>query len=308
MHEAEVVVIGAASMDLKGRPRKAPQMFTSNPGTVRVTPGGAARNMAENLARLGVKATLLSAVGEDVFGRQVMEATAAAGVDTSQVLRSALFPTASYLALLDEKGLLAVSVDDMRILRLLTPEYIAGHTCLIAGARMVVMDGNSPPRTVKAILDLAAEHSIPVCVDPTSTMLAYRFRRHLARIYLATPNASEAEVLSQMHISSIGEAIASAHRLVALGVDIAIITLAGEGLCYATSEESGHVPAIGCEVVDYTGAGAALNSAVVFGLLNNLSVDEAVRLGVSAATLTLKSQETVYTSLSLELLYDQLVI
>jgi pseudouridine kinase len=102
--------------------------------------------------------------------------------------------------------------------------------------------------------------------------------------------------------------LAAAHRLVSLGVQIAIVTLGGTGLVYATSHESGHVPAIESEIVDLTGAGDALTAAVIFGLLNELAVSEAVRLGMSAAALTVQCRETVCPSLSLERLYDQLVI
>jgi pseudouridine kinase len=70
----------------------------------------------------------------------------------------------------------------------------------------------------------------------------------------------------------------------------------------------GYIPAIRSEVVDRTGAGDALTAGVVFGLLNDFPIDEAVRLGVSAATLTLQCKETVCPDLSLERLYDQLVI
>jgi len=52
----------------------------------------------------------------------------------------------------------------------------------------------------------------------------------------------------------------------------------------------------------------ALTAAVIFGLLNDFAVDEAVRLGARAAALTLQSRETVCPKLSLERLYDQLVI
>lgn len=102
--------------------------------------------------------------------------------------------------------------------------------------------------------------------------------------------------------------MAAAQELVGLGVELAIITLAEEGLCYATSRESGYLPAIRCEVVDFTGAGDALTAAVVYGLVNGFPIGEAVRLGISAATLTLKCADTVCQDLSLERLYDQLVI
>jgi pseudouridine kinase len=93
-----------------------------------------------------------------------------------------------------------------------------------------------------------------------------------------------------------------------MGVQIAIVTLGATGLVYATSRESGHVPAVECEIMDLTGAGDALTAAVIFGLLNDFDIDEAVRLGTSAAALTLACRETVCPSLSLDRLYDQLVI
>ena len=62
------------------------------------------------------------------------------------------------------------------------------------------------------------------------------------------------------------------------------------------------------EVVDTTGAGAALTAGVMFGLLNNVPLDEAVRLGASAAALTLQTHETVRSDLSLDLLYEQIMV
>jgi pseudouridine kinase len=62
------------------------------------------------------------------------------------------------------------------------------------------------------------------------------------------------------------------------------------------------------ELIDSTGASDALTATVVFGLLNDIPIDEAVRLGASAAALTLATDDTVYQELSLELLYDSLVI
>ena len=83
-----------------------------------------------------------------------------------------------------------------------------------------------------------------------------------------------------------------------------VITLAEHGLYYATREGSGHIPAPRVEVVDATGAGDALIAGMVYGLINGLPVDECMRLGVSAATLTLRSPETVSPELNLERLYE----
>jgi pseudouridine kinase len=304
----QVIVVGAASMDTKGRPRKALVSGTSNPGDIRISVGGVGRNIAEGLARLGVRTTLLSAVGDDEWGQRILECTAAGGVDVSQVLINAEHHSAAYLAILDEAGEKSISIDDMDIMESLTPQYIYARRRLIKEADMVVMDANLSPKAMRSLISTAKKYDVPVCADPTSAILAQRLIKHLPDFYMITPDASEAGALCEAQLNSRNEAIKTAKRLVATGVSIAIITLAEKGLCYATSEVGGYIPAIRSEVVDRTGAGDALTAGVVFGLLNDFPIDEAVRLGVSAATLTLQCKETVCPGLSLERLYDQLVI
>ncbi len=302
-----VVVVGAASIDTKGRARRELIPATSNPGEIRVSAGGVGRNIAENLGRLGVPTLLLSAVGDDEAGRHILEVTAAGGVDVSQVIVSHS-RSAAYLAVLDEKGAMRLSIDDMAIIEEVTPRYIYDRRRFISGARMVVMDANLSPAAIASALRLATKAGVPVCVDPVSVALAPRLKDHLSYISIITPNAQEAGVLSESPVRDRFEATAAAQKLVSLGVEVAIITLAEAGLCYATSQEKGHIPAIECEVADATGAGDALTAGVVFGLVNDFPISEAVRLGVSAATLTLTSVDTVCPDLSLERLYDRLVI
>jgi pseudouridine kinase len=92
------------------------------------------------------------------------------------------------------------------------------------------------------------------------------------------------------------------------GVEVVIVTLAQFGVFYATSKTSGQIPAIRTEISDPTGGGDALTAAVLFALLNDIPLDDALRLGVSAATLTLRHSGTVLPDLTLEKLYNQLVI
>jgi pseudouridine kinase len=118
---------------------------------------------------------------------------------------------------------------------------------------------------------------------------------------------AEAEILCGCFpfLSGLQRGLESAKSLVALGVDLAIISLADLGVCYATSETSGQVPALRTHIVDPTGGGDALTAAVIFALLNEIPLDDAMRLGVSAASLTLRYQGAVVPDLSLQKLYDQ---
>jgi pseudouridine kinase len=303
-----VLVIGAASIDVKGRAGKPLQHGTSVPGEIHVSFGGVGRNVAENLARLGQATVLLSAVGRDPFGAQILEHTAGAGVDVSRVIITAECHSAAYVALLDEVGGKAFAVDEMGTMRLVTPAYIRAHRGLFQDAAMLVLDGNLSPQALVSAIQAAKRHGVPVAVDPASPTLAPRLRKHLAGLAMVRPNLAEAAILCGHPIQGRTEAMMAAKELVVQGVGTAVITLAEEGLCYATSESHGYIPAIRCEVVDYTGAGDALTSAVVYGMVNGFPIDESLRLGVSAATLTLKCSDTVCPDLSLERLYDQLVI
>ena len=72
--------------------------------------GGVARNVAENLARLGVRTQLIAAVGRDAPGEWLLRETAASGVDLRSVVRTG-GPTGSYTAVLDDRGELLVRFD-----------------------------------------------------------------------------------------------------------------------------------------------------------------------------------------------------
>jgi pseudouridine kinase len=293
--------------DAKGQPLQVLVPGRSTPGAVHFSIGGVGRNIAENLARLGVRTVLMSAVGDDPIGRILVESTARAGVDTTHVLTSAQHRTAGYIAILDRNGVPAYAIDDMAVIQEVTPGLVYRYRRLIRDADMIVLDANLSPRTISSIMDLAKKYARPVCVDPTSAVLAPRFSPHLVDILLMTPNVSEAEALTDLNLGET-DVHALAAALVASGVEIAIVTLAELGLYYVTSDESGRVPALRRDVVDLTGAGAAVTAGVIFGLLNGFEVGEAMRLGISAAALTIQCPETVYPDLSLDRLYDELVI
>lgn len=303
-----VLVIGAMAADTKGRPAQALMPGSSTPGAVRLAMGGAGRNIAENLARLGVHTVLLSAVGNDSIGRLILQATAESGVDTRFVVTSSLYRTGAYMAILDESGIPALAIDDMTVIQALTPALVYQRRRLLRDASMLVLDGNLPEQTLESVFKLARQYHLRVCLDPTTSVLAPRFRPFLSDIHLLTLNLPEARAIAGISTREVMDARQLAIRLVGMGVQIVIVTLAELGLCYATLGESGHVPALNRDIIDLTGAGNALTAAVILGLLHDFPVSEAVRLGISAAALTIQCAETVCPYLSLDRLYDELVI
>jgi pseudouridine kinase len=306
--ENPVLVIGAAGVDIVGRSRGDLNPGSSSPGHIRSSFGGVARNVAENLARLGQPVTLLTAVGADTTGDQLLEQTSAAGVDVCAVLRYPDYSTDSYLAVVNSAGKLQFALDDMRAISALSSDYIRQQAALFEQASLLFVDANLPKDTLRTAISLARQAGLPICADPTSTGLAIRLRPYLPRLHLITPNSAEAAILCQREFDAAKprQAIETAKCMVSQGVKIAILTLAGFGVCYATSETSGYIPAIRTQILDPTGAGDALTATVLFALLNDIPLDDAVRLGVAAASLTLRHPGAVLPDLSLEMLYEQL--
>jgi pseudouridine kinase len=303
-----VVAIGSCGLDIVGRASEAIHPGTSSPAVLRMSPGGVARNVAENLARLGTEVHLLSAVGDDAEGRLILTQAREAGINVEPVLTIPEARTGAYLAVLDEVGNLRLAMDDMRIVESITPEHLRSCKALLAEASIVFLDGNLSPRSLALAVRLAMQAGVPVAADPASVGLAPRFETLLDDLWMFMPNETEAGALSP---AAGGQAdrvrgLEAARRLVARGVEAAVVSLAEFGVAYASTDVSGLVPAVQTEILDPTGAGDALTAAVLFARLNDIPLDEAVRLGASAAALTLRTPGSVVPGLSLELLYDQL--
>jgi pseudouridine kinase len=303
-----VLVIGAAGWDMVGSVQSELMPHTSNPAEIRLSFGGAARNVAENLLHLGTEVTLLTVVGKDETGVRLVQSISEVGANVEAVMHSAEYPTGSYLAVVNREGKLEYGLDDMRVLAELSPKYIQEHEALFEQASLVFIDANLSKETLRTIMSITRRLSLPVCADPTSELLARKLIPYLPRLRLVVPNSGEASILCSQKSgpTTQREAIEAAKCLVSQGVEIAIVTMAELGVCYATSETSGYVPPVRSEIIDPTGAGDALTAAVLFGLINNMPIDDAVKLGVAAESLTLNYRGAVVPDLTLEKLYDQL--
>lgn len=306
----QVLVIGATLLDAKGKPHAGLEPGTSNPADIRITRGGTARNVAENLGRLGADVTLISAVGQDVTGERLMAQTAEAHVNVDYVQVFAGQNTGAYMALLETDGSLSVAIDDVSVMAHITPDFLQKNRALFAAADMVMMDGSLLPQTMATVVELAQHYQKPLCADPSSARVAYKLRPYLPYLHLVVPNEMEAVELCQFGMleHDPNSVLYLARMLVQIGVTNVVLTLDDFGLDYATSDETGYIPPKYSEMVDSTGTGDAVTAAIMFGLLNGLPPIESIRLGAAAAGLTLQTTETVVPDLSLDMLYEHLIV
>ena len=307
MDGEKVLVIGSVLLEISGMPIDPTRRGGRQFGSVRFTVSGVARNIAENLARLEIDATLLAAVGDDDIGEQALRQSRLAGINCDHVLRVDGAGTACSLVTARSNDEVE-RLDDYGIQRYLDSDYLLEHEWLFRGAALIVIDATLTEEALDTLFELAARYEARVCADPTSPLMAARLRKYIDNLYLIVPNASETAALCGLEEAARERdaAIQTAQQLVHMGATIAVVTLGEQGLAYSDSSGGGFIRAAHADVVDPSGAGDAFSGAVIFGMLNDVPIDEAMRLGVTAASLTLESEKTVLPTLCQELLYEAL--
>ncbi|WP_216325815.1 carbohydrate kinase family protein [Deinococcus aestuarii] len=296
-----VLVIGGANVDIKARTLAPAVPGTSNPGRTTQAPGGVARNVAENLARLGVSPTLIAAVGRDLLGEALLRETAAAGVDVGAILRTD-GPTGTYTAVLDHGGELLIAVAAMDATDALTPAVLDARRDLLRHAAWVVADGNLRAETLTHLLGLAHGAAVPVIFEPVSVPKAARLSVALAAglaPHTVTPNVAELGALVGRPVPDTPDALhVAAAELRGRGVHTVWVRRGGRGSLLLTPGETHALPALPARVADVTGAGDAMLAAFLAARLAGSSPAAAARHGHAAAALTVESDQTVSPLLS----------
>lgn len=187
MNNSYAVVVGGVNLDIGGTPAKTMVLHDSNPGTVRMSLGGVGRNIAHNMALLGVPTALITALGEDLPARQIANSCKELGIDLSHALRVPHAATSTYLFLTDHLGEMELAVSDMAIYDHLTPAFLESKLKVLNHAKLVVCDTNIPAESVEFL----AEHcTAPVFLDTVSTAKAERPGPFWAGSTPSSPTAS----------------------------------------------------------------------------------------------------------------------
>lgn len=270
--------------------------------------GGVARNVAENLGRLGCGPLLLTAVGDDREGEWLLAETGAQGVETGLALRVAGARTGSYTAVLEPSGELVIALNEMRVTEELTAAALAARWESIARARLVFADTNLPGATLAYLITRCRDEGLRLVVDPVSAIKAERLPERLDGVSAILPDRFEAAVLAGMpgEMSEAPDAGAAAHEawdalatgIQARGAHAVVISLGAAGLFYASPEVTYRLPAYAGPVVEVTGAGDALAAGLLYGLLHDELPERCCRLGLAAAALTVRSARSVAPEMS----------
>ncbi|MCX7570939.1 carbohydrate kinase family protein [Tumebacillus sp. DT12] len=300
-----VLCVGAAHVDRKAYAQTDVRLKTSIPVRSETGLGGVARNVAENLVRLGTPVALISRIGGDAEGDRVRREMAALGIDLAGLTTSDVRSTASYTAVLEAGGELVVGLADMEIYEELTPERVDALPDERLARPIWFLDTNLSAATLERLAGRAAVGQL-LTADPVSVPKASRLLPILGRIDVLFPSREEAELLSGLAIRTPAEAQRAAEQIAKLGVGQVIITLGSCGVCAAGKWLNGQESALTANVRDVTGAGDALIAGYLHGLAGGQSALDAIRLGIAAATLTVEHAATVHPEMGPELIRQKM--
>jgi sugar/nucleoside kinase (ribokinase family) len=226
----DILCIGSVLWDIIGRSPVAMRLGSDVPGRITRLPGGVAMNIAMTLARFGLTPALLSTVGQDAEGEELVAACARLGLITDHLYRSEDLPTDIYMAVEGANGLIAAIADAHsleasgdKILRPLADGRLGSDTCPWEG--MVALDGNLTVALLSQIATSSLFSRADLRVAPASPGKAERllpFVTHpSATLYV---NLEEAGLLCRAQFTAASEA---AEALLARGAARVLVTDGG---------------------------------------------------------------------------------
>ncbi len=297
------VVVGGVNMDIGGTPFGPLVGQDSNPGRVRMSLGGVGRNIAHNMALLGLDVRLVTALGDDMNAQKITTSCIELGIDLAPSLQVPGAATSTYLFLTDEKGDMELAVSDMEIYQHLTPRFLSTKEALLNNARLVVADTNIP---AESLAWLAENCKAPLFVDPVSTAKAGKVQPILGRLHTLKPNRIEAELLSGVPITGEESLERCAQALLDTGLHRVFISLGADGV-YAADHLGGreHVPCFPARMVNTTGCGDAFMAALAWSWLEGLGLDESARAGLAASAIAMEGEETINPELDVSALRER---
>ena len=295
-----VVVIGGMNMDIHGAPANELRLQDSNLGTVQISPGGVARNIAENLSRLGIDCQLISAVGNDRHGELLLQHGREAGIDMQHVVQLDSAQTSTYMSVLDETGDMHVAISDMTIIDQLGPDRLHPHEPLLRQAALIAIDTNLNDDALAWLTSNFSQQTF--FVDTVSTTKAMKIKPYLNAVHTLKPSLIEAEAIAGISGRTDRQLFKLADWFHAQGVERLFITLGERGVFYSTGDAQGTLSQLKnqCDMNNASGAGDAFLAGLVYAWLSRWEIIKTVGFALAAARVTLSHEHTNSPELSLE--------
>lgn len=282
MKQPKIAIVGSLNMDIIVSMERMPHAGeTVTAQHVSYLPGGKGANQAVGCAKLGAQVAMIGAVGQDVFGKQIVEKFQELGIATDRLAQLEDAPTgiASIYHTREDNCIAVVPGANA----FCTTDLVSAHELAIREARVLLLQLEVPLPTVQHALKVAREAGVTTVLNPAPAQALPS--EILALTDWITPNESEFVLLSGMNPQNEAEWETALRDYQAAAGPAAIVTRGQAGCSYLDeSRRLRTVPAPRVEAVDTTGAGDAFNAALCCGLALGWAFDETVSLAIHAAS------------------------
>lgn len=301
-----IICIGAALTDEIYTSVSKPVMGTSNPAVYRKSAGGVARNVAANLAQLGMKIGLVTHFGTDSEGGFLLNEYERVGIDC-RFSKQSKNPTGRFSAILNPDGELFAAATVSYLEEEIIPEYLDSIRDFLRTASLLLADCNLPVSSLDWLMSFSRECQIPLILEPVSIPKIKRLAGlDLKGLFLLTPNFAELEELTEFENMD-SERIQL--WLQNAGIQSVWIRMGSSGSKLISEKTMISAAAPVVSLVDSTGAGDAALAGWIFGCMKGKDSLTCIQFGHSLAALILEQNGSTFAGLNptiLEQKYQQL--
>lgn len=249
-------------------------------GQFSMHPGGKGANQAVAAARLGGQVTFVARVGDDLFGKEAIAGFEKDGIDTQFVSKDKKVASGVALIMVDAAGENSISVA-LGANNTLTTKHIDEALPHLIESSYVLTQLETPMPVVSHLADLSDKYGFKLVLNPAPA--APLDDALLERLYLLTPNQTEAELLSGVTVTDEASARAAAKVLRAKGITTVIITMGRQGAYVLSDELEELIPTHKIKAVDTTAAGDTFNGALTVALTEGQDLRSAIAFANRAA-------------------------
>lgn len=293
----QIVVIGGMNVDILATAHPL-HLKDSSIGSIQTAFGGVGRNIAENIARLGLNVSLCSVIGNDPFGEMLVDDANRVGIHTELVKVVETKRTGSYLAVSDNNDMV-LGINDMDITSTMTVAWASNHLTDLSPFDIIVLEANLPEATIQFLTQ--ALHHKTIIIDPVSAVKAPRIHSSFSLINTIKCNALELVALSNE--SDVTRGLLALNQQ---GVQRVIVTQGKDKIIESTSTSTNYYMPPSTSVMNVTGAGDAFTAGIVAGMAMNFSNDQQIKLAMRMSEITIQSATTVSPEITPQLLKEAL--
>jgi ribokinase len=247
------------------------------------SPGGKGANQAVAAARLGAQTHLIGRVGDDAFGRTLLDRLQIDEVNCASVLITEDTPTGVAMIIVDSRGENSIVVASNANFQL-TPDDVFSCETLFTDADVVLLQLELPLPTVRSAVQMARRHSCRIVLDPAPAPKS--LCDTLCNVDVLTPNVIEAERITGKRAIEEGVEKNVAMDLIARGATAAVLKLGPRGaLAVTTDGQFATIPPCRVDVVDTTAAGDAFTAALGYAIAQGQTLPKAARFANAAGAL-----------------------